>query len=85
MGPTLNDFELDQLLQSVRKDHKLPPGVVFAGEFNDGFLLHVTMANGALTAETDAPFTNEFCIRAKPERTDGRKWALVPPLFLTRI
>ena len=85
MHPTLDDDQLDELFRRVLEDRRLPDGVVFAGEFSDGRLLHVAVDNVARIPKTDAIFTNELCIRAFPERADGRKWTLVQPLFLAGI
>jgi hypothetical protein len=73
--PTLTDEQLDELLERVRKNRRLPTEVVWAGEHNDGEVLHVGI-------DLNGRVHHELCIRQKPERAHGRKWELVRPLFL---
>ncbi len=84
MPPSLSDDKLDRLLQEIRTSRKLPKGVTFAGEYNDGVVLNVAVDNQLRIAETpDTPFSNELCIRAITEPAYGRRWKLVAPFFLT--
>ena len=74
-SPTLTDQQLDKLLEDVRKNRSLPAEVIWAGEHNDGEILHVGI-------DLNERVHHELCIKQKPERTQGRKWDLVRPLFL---
>lgn len=74
-APTLSDNQLDQLLTELMNNRRLPQGVVWAGEFNDGKILNVCINNGLYNV-------NEYCILPTSERTEGRKWEIVQPLLI---
>ena len=74
-SPTLSDTKLDDLLNEIRQNKKLPQGVVWAGEFSDGTILQVGIGR-------DGYDVYEHCIRPIPEKATGRKWEILRPLFL---